>query len=166
MITTSSWRVLAGCVAGLALWPASASAVPEFPHTIQRGQSLSYEPPCGVCHVKGNTGIGTAETPFALALRERGLMAGDDHSLTSALTALEKDGVDSDGDGVIDVDELSEGTDPNSPGKTKLKGRLDPKWGCSIASAPAPTPAQPHQLAALGLALPALLLATRRKRAR
>jgi hypothetical protein len=162
------WRDRIGGAAALALlalaWPGRAHAVPDFPREVQRDLGLDYEPPCSLCHVKNNTGIGTARTPFALSMRDYGLSAEDRASLSAALTALAQDKVDSDGDGVSDTDELKAGSDPNSDANVSLKGQTVPEWGCAVA---------PRRAAAYGgtwlsaLALgAALLLNRRRKRSR
>jgi len=95
----------------LASAPVWASA--QFPTTIKTKYSLAAEPPCAICHTNGITGIGTVNTPFGTAMRMHGLVAGSDASLNTALDAMAAAGVDSDGDGVTDVDELKAGTDPN-----------------------------------------------------
>ena len=127
---------LAGPLAALALTaaPAVVHAVPGFPREIKNDLSLDYEPPCFICHVKNNTGSGTANTAFALGLRERGLNADDRKSLAAALTRLDTDKVDSDGDGEGDVDELRMGTDPNSEAPVSIRDQLEPEWGCSVTS--------------------------------
>jgi hypothetical protein len=107
-----------------------AAAKPSFPISITQALGLGYEPPCSVCHVKGNTGNGTASTPFALSLRARGLTGEGRNVLAAPLAALEADQVDSDGDGVIDVTELRDATDPNSPANASLVGNPDPGYGC------------------------------------
>jgi hypothetical protein len=130
-------RYTIGCAAALlsiAALPQLARAVPEFPREIQRDLSLDYEPPCYLCHVKDKTGIGTAQTPFALSMRANGLDANDRTSLTTALNALEQAQIDSDGDGVDDVAELKADTDPNSDSPGSLSERPGPIWGCSAAA--------------------------------
>ena len=98
--------------------------------SVERGRrAISYHLPCSVCHIKGNVGSATPITPFALSLRARGL-TGNNQSLSSALSKLESDGVDSDGDGVSDVEELKAGTDPNSSANASIVNDQDPGYGC------------------------------------
>jgi hypothetical protein len=51
-----------------------ARATEEFPSVIYRHLNADYsvspyEPPCMVCHLRGSTGTGTAETPFARSMK-------------------------------------------------------------------------------------------------
>ena len=62
-------------------------------------------------------------------------MTGDNRSLSTALTKLESDAVDSDGDRVTDVEELKAGTDPNSSANGSILGNEEPGYGCG-GSAP------------------------------
>ena len=110
-------------------WSALAHAKDEFPGQIARDWSLSYDPPCSVCHMKGNTGSATPIMPFALSLRSRGL-SGDSNSLSTALVKLKADNVDSDGDGVADFDELAAGSDPNSSANSTIKNDQEAGYGC------------------------------------
>ena len=93
-------------------------------------------------------------------MKARGLQAKDNVTLTNALDAMKRDGVDSDSDGVTDIQELLDDTDPNTPGDVSLTGESGPNSGCggghkanSVGRAPA---------AAFGL----LLLALARRRSR
>ena len=61
---------LLGLVAALSL-SVTAHAEDEFPGVIENHLSLSYQPPCSVCHLKENTGAPTARTLFALSLKAR-----------------------------------------------------------------------------------------------
>jgi len=126
------WRVTAISVVVAVLIPSTALASRRFPAQVATELGLSYVPACSLCHMKGNTGPGTAETPVALSMKARGLQSGGRASVSSALAALGNDRVDSDGDGITDVDELRMGTDPNSPESTSLAGRADPSFGCSV----------------------------------
>lgn len=116
---------------GVALVAAPARAVPRFPGMMASQLQLGYDPPCSVCHLENKTIGATVTTPFGYALRERGLSGRQ--SLASALTRLDDDHADSDGDGVADTVELKNGTDPNSKVNASLIDVADPSVGCSTA---------------------------------
>jgi hypothetical protein len=123
-------RLAVGLVAlGSLAWSALAQAKDEFPSEIASNLQLSYQPPCSVCHIDGNTGSSTPITPFALSLRARGL-TGETGSVSSSLSKLESDAVDSDGDGTTDVAELKAGTDPNSSANGSISSDQEPGYGC------------------------------------
>ena len=166
---------LLAALAALAAAESTAYAAPDFPRTIASTLSLDYQPPCSICHQNGKTGDGTPIELFAWSMRARGL-TGDHSSLVPALAADETDEVDSDGDGISDIDELKNGTDVNSPandciiptgtvihsGQCTPAVQASPNLGCSATegdSSPAPTQAW---LVAMGLV--GLAVAVRRRR--
>jgi len=151
-------------VVGAALLAAApAHAERQFPGVISSDLQLSYEPPCSVCHLTNKTGAPTVTTPFAYALRDRGL-SSDRQSLTVALQRLADDQTDSDGDGAADVVELKNATDPNSKANASLITVPDPSFGCSAAGPSKRVPGA--LLSMLGLVSVALGLARRSKSAR
>jgi hypothetical protein len=109
----------------------AAAASEEYPSIVAAQLSLPYVPACSLCHVGGKTGAGTARTPFGWSMRARGLKSGDVALVAPALDALQRDRVDSDGDGVEDVRELLAGTDPNVAGGSSFALRADPAYGCN-----------------------------------
>ena len=153
-------RLTFGLVAlGCLGWATQARAKEEFPAVIAGDLSLPYQVPCSICHIKGNTGSATPITPFALSMRSRGL-TGETGTLATALSKLESDSVDSDGDGTSDVAELRAGTDPNSSANASIIDEPAPGYGCG-GTAPQGRSA-PGAAAALTLGW--LLLRRRRER--
>jgi hypothetical protein len=144
-------------VLGVVMFATTAPAKPQFPGVISSQLQLTYEPPCSVCHTANKTGGATITTLFGYALRERGLTDG--RSLPSALGRLDADKADSDGDGVADVSELRNGTDPNSKANASLVHVADPSFGCSAAR---PRRSSPIGLVALLAAAAVTLVFTRR----
>jgi MYXO-CTERM domain-containing protein len=106
-----------------------AAATPNFPGAI--ASKLAGETPdCSICHVCRRTMRGTVNTPWGAAMRERGLQAYDESSLMAALERMRADGIDSDGDGTLDVDAVKMGKDPNPPTCDEEADETIPKYGC------------------------------------
>lgn len=112
--------------------PARASEV--FPPEIQQELELEAEPSCTICHATTAGGLKTVVKPLGIKLQSRGLLYRNLPSLRIALSALEAEGSDVDGDGVSDIDELRDGTDPNV--SSSGKAPLVPDYGCTVGSGP------------------------------
>jgi hypothetical protein len=110
--------------------PIAARATPNFPSAMARDLQLSAPPPCTVCHATNAGGAGTVVKPFGKYLLSRGLAPFDEGSLAGALAAAAGERHDTDGDGVLDVDALKQGFDPNGS-STSPAGLEDPSFGCS-----------------------------------
>lgn len=92
----------------------SAGATSNYPGTIKNTLELQRVPQCTLCHATNAGGAGTSNSPFSLSLQAAGLTGGGDlDGLNAALAKLEMDGTDSDMDGVADITELRNGTNPN-----------------------------------------------------
>ena len=143
----------------LVLRASPAGAKPQFPDEIDSHLGITKypAPPCRLCHIQGTTGSGTIQTPFGVSMAAHG-MSGDRSSLYPALDALDTDKVDSDGDGVPDIDELKVDTDPNTPADVTLSTEPPTSYGCGIA----PGAGQPGRALAL-FAAAALVLRLRRR---
>jgi hypothetical protein len=159
-IVLLSWAALAG-----AAWSPDAAASPPYPGLIHDHLSLSYAPPCSICHQNGVTGYGTAITPFGQSMRDQGLRAEDPGSLATALDQLAANNTDSDGDGVPDIQELVKGTDPNGPGVLGATRTPQLAYGCGAAITPI-RPSRGSGSAFAGVLLGALGLAAVRRRRR
>lgn len=124
-------------VIAVALLASTALGSPDYPGEIQTKYSLANFPPqsCTLCH-PGATGTGTATAPMARALLARGLASGNAASLRTALDQLETDMVDSDMDGVIDVQELRMGSNPNVADQGTTGGGAGGGGGASVVLPP------------------------------
>lgn len=133
---------------------------PGFPAGIDAELSLQYFPPCTICHQDDLGGAGTVVKPFGNAMIARGLEPDDNQSLIDALAAMESDAVDSDSDGVGDVQELRNKTDPNGSGAFDGPS---PIYGCGGGHLTGYRPEPSYALMA-GLGLAALGIGWRRRR--
>lgn len=119
-------------------------ATANFPSVIQ---SLSGKPApgCALCHQNGVVGRGTVKTPFGAAMMSQGMVASDETALRAAWSRLQTAKTDSDQDGVSDVDELTQGQDPNVANFTGTDGGSSsgtgnstpppaPSYGCQTTS--------------------------------
>jgi hypothetical protein len=105
-----------------------ATATATYPSTIESELAMPCLAPCTICHTTNAGGTGTVLKPFGLAMKDRGLVGLDLTSLTDALAQMTADNVDSDGDGVIDTQALTDGLDPNDG--SSLCSAILPKYGC------------------------------------
>ena len=109
---------------------------PNFPPAVEADVGMTQQPACALCHLGGVGQAGTVTTPFGQALRARGAVAYDENALKTALAALAAEMKDSDGDGVPDITELKNGTDPNVPSGGSAP--IVPQYGCAMIPQPVP----------------------------
>ena len=110
-----------------------ADAKERFVEIIAGHLSLTYQPPCRLCHIQGTTGPGSVQTPFGVSMLAYGLTGSAD-TVPPALNGLAIDRIDSDGDTVTDIDELLANTDPNTAADVPLgPADQDPTYGCAVA---------------------------------
>jgi hypothetical protein len=113
----------------------SAWASSNYPGELQAAVGVDCLPTCTVCHETAGGGSGTVIQDFGIAMMERGLTGGGNtDALTTAFDTLTADGVDSDGDGTADADELANGEDPNPDGEP-FCDVVQPEYGCFNTSA-------------------------------
>jgi MYXO-CTERM domain-containing protein len=127
-----------------------------FPAAIQAHLGLSTAPGCALCHQAESAPVGAADKPFSASAEARGLVAGDVASLEKALDQMRADGVDSDGDGAEDLDELWWGGDPNHADLPAGGTQDPPTYGCATR------PGDARSEGAIALLLVAALFARRR----
>jgi MYXO-CTERM domain-containing protein len=149
---TKQVRIVLAAFGALALTslPSSASAHPALRDEMRNQTMFEFdlktrEPnylPCSVCHEHGNTGIGSVRTPFGRAVRARGLdlAAAEDEAARSenvfdVIHKMDLEKVDSDGDGVTDMNELRAKTDPNTYGPVRFVDETEVKHGCQCGVA-------------------------------
>ncbi len=109
-----------------------------YPEALRTHLDIAPTPPCDVCHRAAAEPVGAADRPFSLALSARGLQGNDDASLFTSLDQMQADGVDSDGDGARDLDELSWGGDPNVADVLEAQGHEPPSYGCAVTGVHGP----------------------------
>ena len=113
--------------------PAFASAA--FPLVIQSELKLANAPPCTLCHRNDQGGVGTVIRPFGRTMMTQfGLSSGNVAALRAAISGSDAAKLDSDGDGVSDIDELRVGTDPNV-GVSGMESAPEvplPQTGCAV----------------------------------
>jgi hypothetical protein len=140
--------------------PAEASPVypPLLANEVKklRGKTIT-PPPCTLCHASPTGGTGTVVTFFGTSMQGLGLRGNAPASLGAALEAADADAQDSDGDGIPDLDELAQGSDPND-GPGRADNRPVPEHGCAIGGS------SPRSVAVFAAYLSALLLLRRRRR--
>ena len=113
-----------------------AAASQGYPDAMKTDLVLTKAPGCDLCHAAAADPVGGVDTPFGKSIVAKGLVASDDASLKKALDAMRAAGVDSDGDGAEDLDELSWGGDPNHADLPQ-GGNSDPiSYGCSTSRVP------------------------------
>ena len=126
-----------------------AQASQPYPQELRAALDLSYTPGCTLCHSGAGGGAGVVDTPFGKSMVARGLRAATssaddagvgqdagvviDATLARALEAMRADGVDSDGDGAEDLDELSWHADPNTYDGLKPNPNPAVHYGCRIS---------------------------------
>jgi len=168
----SIYRRLAGwCLAAtIASYGATGSAHSTFPTLIQNELDMPCTPACTICHKDTLGGFGTVTMAFGKSAQAAGLRFTEP-SVLPALTKLEADGTDSDGDGIGDIAELRQGQDPNGSVDLCSQAALAARYGCGAHIAPSPAHGRDSG-ALLGALLTSLVLgaslhrASRRARAR
>jgi hypothetical protein len=111
-IAITGLRIGPGLGAFLLALPALGS--PNYAPEIQARLSLGAPPSCTICHATELGGDNTVNKPFGVSIQRLGA-AGDNDlgALRRALSSADEEATDSDGDGVTDLDELRDGSDPN-----------------------------------------------------
>ena len=113
-----------------------AAASEGYPEAMKTDLGLAKAPGCDLCHQAASSPVGPASTPFGKSMVAKGLVASDAASLAKALDAMRAAGVDSDGDGAEDLDELSWGGDPNHAAVPEGGAQAPVTYGCGAGRVP------------------------------
>jgi hypothetical protein len=116
-------------VVGLFAAPAMASTS----YWLQLTNDYGFKGDCTVCHETIAGGADTVTKPFGRNLQQDYGVGGNDlPKFREALVQVTTNGLDSDGDGATDIEELSGGGNPND--KATLPGGFEPpvraEYGC------------------------------------
>jgi hypothetical protein len=97
---------------------------------------LANAPDCTLCHRDDGGGAGSVIRPFGRTMMDRFGLTGMSNvaALKAAIEGDDAEHVDSDGDGVPDIDELRAGTNPNvGASGVEISDVPLPETGCSIS---------------------------------
>lgn len=144
----------------------AAAASEAYPAAMKADLGLAKAPGCDLCHQAAVDPVGPVSTPFGESMVAKGLVASDPASLTKALDALRAAGVDSDGDGAKDLDELSWGGDPNHADVPEGGSPEPVTYGCTVGRVPVDGGAAGLALGGLALGLAALRRRTASRKSR
>lgn len=144
----------------LLVLPRSALAKPEFVEPLQEATDAPCLPQCNICH-SSVSGGGEPVQPFVESLESVAGEVESEEAIRWAVAQLEQQNIDSDGDGVGDIEEIRQGDDPNYAGDALI---CQPEVGCGAHIAPTTTHS-PWRLNAT-LASLALLVGVRLRRRR
>jgi hypothetical protein len=141
VLASTSIALLVGITPGL------ASAYLTFPPWIQSDLALDYTLTyCQICHNNPNGGIGTVTMPFGVAMKTEGTLvfSSTQAEVDAALGDVAKNMIDSDCNGIPDIQQLKDGRNPNPPGQyIDGSGRPtpddEPDGGC-VGAPPPPNP--------------------------
>lgn len=148
-------------VMGVLLTVVPCHAHNTYPQQLADLLNMPCVPQCTICHRDNLGGFNSIVEPFGIAMQKAGLTFFPP-TLEPAVKQLEAEMVDSDGDGVGDILELSAGADPN--GMIDLCAIQTPRYGCGAHIARSPTSNHAGEIAALFVA--SVLCASARRRVR
>ena len=148
-------------VAGL-FGAGTAAASQNFPGQLRKALDGTCAPTCLLCHTSMDGGVATVRFDRPTTLKYRAIAAGyDDPAKVAAARASLGETTDSDEDGIPDLKELTDGSDPWEYGGGS---KCPPEYGCGATIAEHPPTQAGHTPEYVVAAVAAVALLQRRKR--
>lgn len=146
---------VAAAVVSLALCVSPARASPIFPDAVRAAVPMDCTPQCTICHLTNEGKYGTLRPGgFGANLVRLGLVATQKGTVAFAIEEARDAELDSDEDGMTDLEELAAGRDPSNrnPGALTCGG---PEYGCGAGRIAKGAPVDAKTAAVVALAIAA-----------
>ncbi len=127
---------------GVFAWVGTVHASSDYPAVIRDSLGMECTPQCIICHKDNGGGPGNLRnTGFVRAMADQGVFGRTPERIPQALQAIENTmpEIDSDGDGLGDIQELRVSRNPSEPDTTNDEGDVcsnEVRYGCGARMEP------------------------------